>query len=73
LTGIAIEQARRLHTQLTPAQVFVVGDTPRDIEATRKAGAVSVGVATGHYSVNDLTQAAADHVLASLAEPFPGL
>jgi phosphoglycolate phosphatase len=73
LTGIAIEKARRLHAQLTPAQVFVVGDTPRDIEATSKAGAVSVGVATGHYSVSDLTKAGADHVLASLAEPFPGV
>jgi phosphoglycolate phosphatase-like HAD superfamily hydrolase len=73
LTGIAIEKARRLHSQLTPAQVFVVGDTPRDVEATRKAGAVSVGVATGHYSVTDLTKAGADHVLASLTEPFPGI
>ena len=73
LTGIAIEKARRLHTRLTPAQVFVVGDTPRDIEATRKAGAVAVGVASGHYSVTDLTKAGADHVLASLTEPFPGL
>jgi phosphoglycolate phosphatase-like HAD superfamily hydrolase len=73
LTGIAIEKARRLHAHLTPTQVFVVGDTPRDVEATRKAGAVSVGVATGHYSVSDLTKAGADHVLASLMEPFPGL
>jgi phosphoglycolate phosphatase len=73
LTGIAIEKARRLHAQLTPAQVFVVGDTPRDVEATRKAGAVSVGVATGHYSVADLTEAGADHVLASLTEQFPGI
>jgi phosphoglycolate phosphatase len=73
LTGIAIEKARRLHTQLTPGQVFVVGDTPRDIEATRKAGAVSVGVATGKYSVAELTEAGADHVLGSLTEPFPGI
>jgi phosphoglycolate phosphatase len=73
LTGIAIEKAGRLHKQLTPAQVFVVGDTPRDIEAAQKAGAVSVGVATGHYSVAELADAGADHVLASLAEPFPGI
>jgi phosphoglycolate phosphatase len=73
LTGIAIEKARRLQTRLTPPQVFVVGDTPRDIEATKEAGAVSVGVATGHYSVSDLTKAGADHVLASLVEPFPGI
>jgi phosphoglycolate phosphatase len=73
LTGIAIEKASRLHTGLKPAQVFVVGDTPRDIEAARKAGAVSVGVATGHFSVNDLTEAGADHVLPSLTEAFPGI
>jgi phosphoglycolate phosphatase len=72
LTGIAIEKARRLHSELTPAQVFVVGDTPRDVEATKQAGAVSVGVATGNYPVTDLTEAGADHVLASLTEPFPG-
>jgi phosphoglycolate phosphatase len=73
LTGIAIEKAGRLHTQLTPAQVFVVGDTPHDIEATKKEGAVSVGVATGHYSTSDLAEAGADHVLGSLTEPFPGM
>jgi phosphoglycolate phosphatase-like HAD superfamily hydrolase len=73
LTGIAIEKAGRLHAHLRPAQVFVVGDTPRDIETARKAGAVSVGVATGHYSATDLSEAGAEHVLASLAEPFPGM
>jgi phosphoglycolate phosphatase-like HAD superfamily hydrolase len=73
LTGIAIEKAARLHAQLTPAQVFVVGDTPRDIEAAKAAGAVSVGVASGHFSVDELTQAGGEHVLGSLAETFPGL
>jgi phosphoglycolate phosphatase len=73
LTGIAIEKASRLHAGLTPAQVFVVGDTPRDIDAARKEGAVSVGVATGKYSVTELSDAGADHVLSSLTEPFPGM
>jgi len=73
LTEIAIEKATRLHDQLTPAQVYVVGDTPRDIEATKAAGAVSVGVASGHYSADDLRGAGATHVLVSLEEPFPGL
>jgi phosphoglycolate phosphatase len=73
LTGIAIEKASRLHAGLTPAQVFVVGDTPRDIDAARKEGAVSVGVATGKYSVSELSDAGADHVLSSLTEPFPGM
>ena len=73
LTGIAIEKATRLHARLTPAQVAVVGDTPLDISAARKAGAVSVGVATGKYSVDELADAGADHVLATLTDPFPGL
>jgi phosphoglycolate phosphatase len=73
LTGIGIEKASRLHAQLKPSQVFVVGDTPRDIDAAKKAGAVSVGVATGHYSVTELSEAGADHVLSSLTEPFPGI
>jgi len=73
LTKLAIEKATRLHSQLTAAQVFVVGDTPRDISAAQAAGAVSVGVATGHYSTDELAAAAGDHVLASLEDPFPGL
>jgi len=73
LTGIAIEKATRLHAQLKPGEVFVVGDTPLDISAAQKVGAVSVGVATGKYSVDELRDAGADHVLSSLTEPFPGV
>jgi phosphoglycolate phosphatase-like HAD superfamily hydrolase len=73
LTKLAIEKAARLHGHLTPAQVSVVGDTPRDIEAAQAAGAVSVGVATGHYSTEELLAAHGDHVLGSLEEPFPGI
>jgi len=73
LTTIAIAKAARLHSGLSPTQVFVVGDTPHDIEAARAAGAVSVGVASGKYSVEELTAAHGDHVLSSLEDPFPGL
>jgi phosphoglycolate phosphatase-like HAD superfamily hydrolase len=73
LTELAIAKAARLHASLTPAQVFVVGDTPRDIEAAQAAGAVSVGVATGHFSTKELVAVGGDHVLGSLEEPFPGL
>ena len=73
LTRLAIEKAARLHSRLTPSQVFVVGDTPRDIDAAAAAGAVSVGVATGKYSVDELVAAGGAHVLKSLEDPFPGL
>ena len=54
-------------------EVYVVGDTPRDIEAAHAAEATAVGVASGPYTVEELRAAGADHVLASLAEPFPGI
>ncbi|HEY5251531.1 MAG TPA: HAD family hydrolase [Acidimicrobiales bacterium] len=73
LTEQAIGRAARLHGELTAAQVFVVGDTPRDIEAAQAAGAVSVGVASGHFSTKELAAADGDHVLGSLEDPFPGL
>jgi phosphoglycolate phosphatase-like HAD superfamily hydrolase len=73
LTTIAINKVILLHDALTLDQVYVVGDTPHDIDATKSAGAVSVGVASGHYSVEELQQAGGDHVMASLEEVFPGL
>jgi phosphoglycolate phosphatase-like HAD superfamily hydrolase len=73
LTRLAIDKATRLHGQLTPSQVYVVGDTPHDIDAATATGAVSVGVASGHYSVDELVAAGGAHVLGSLEDPFPGL
>jgi phosphoglycolate phosphatase-like HAD superfamily hydrolase len=73
LTRAAVERGERLlgHA-LDLSQVFVVGDTPLDIAAAEGVGAVSVGVASGRYDVEELEAADPDHVLASLADPFPG-
>ena len=73
LTKIAIGKATLLHSELVPAQVFVVGDTPNDMKAAIAAGAVPVGVATGTYSIEELREAGGVHVLGSFEEPFPGL
>jgi phosphoglycolate phosphatase len=73
LTTLAVEKAARLHDPLTPDEVYVVGDTPRDIAAAEAAGAISVGVASGHYSADQLSEAGAIYVLRSLEDPFPGL
>jgi phosphoglycolate phosphatase-like HAD superfamily hydrolase len=43
------------------------------MEATNAAGAVPVGVASGHYSTDELASAGGTHVIASLEVPFPGL
>lgn len=74
LTRAAIERGERLlGHELAAGAVFVVGDTPLDVAAAEGAGAVSVGVASGRYSVSELRAAGPDHVLGSLAEPFPAL
>jgi phosphoglycolate phosphatase-like HAD superfamily hydrolase len=72
LTRCAVERAARLAGRsLERDEVLDVGDTPLDISAAHGAGAVAVGVATGHYDVDALRSAGADHVLASLEEPLP--
>jgi phosphoglycolate phosphatase-like HAD superfamily hydrolase len=74
LTSAAIDRASLLHDHpVDPSHVYVVGDTPLDVAAARAAGAVSVAVASGSYSVDALAATGADHVLLSLASPFPGL
>ncbi|GAB2461328.1 HAD family hydrolase [Streptomyces incanus] len=74
VTRMAVAKAARLHGQdLGRDEVYVVGDTPRDIEAAHAANATAIGVASGHYSVKELRAANADHVLHSLTGPFPGL
>ncbi|MDO5754576.1 HAD family hydrolase [Arthrobacter sp.] len=72
VTRLAIAKASRLHGRdLAPGEVFVVGDTPHDVDSALAAGATAVGVATGHYGIDELRAAKADHVMQSLAEPFP--
>jgi phosphoglycolate phosphatase len=70
-TRRAIERATVLGGNgLTPSRCLVVGDTPIDIAATKRAGAVAVGVASGRFSITELADAGADHVLESLEEPL---
>ncbi len=49
-------------------RVIVIGDTPHDIECARVAGARSIAVATGGYTVEQLKDAGADDVLHDLAD-----
>ncbi|HJR98408.1 MAG TPA: HAD family hydrolase [Actinomycetota bacterium] len=73
LTRAAIARAEALSGHdIDPSQVLVVGDTPRDVEAAHGAGAIAVGVATGEYSVDQLRDGGAEHVLRSFADDaFP--
>jgi phosphoglycolate phosphatase len=75
LTLAAIARAETMQgAAIERSTIAVVGDTPRDVEAAKAVGAVSVAVATGDYSVDQLRETGADHVLRNFAEDeFPGL
>lgn len=55
-------------SRLDPNDVFVIGDTPRDIEAGREAGFLTVGVATGKYSREELAAAGATVSISDLEQ-----
>ena len=50
---------------------IAVGDTALDVEAAHAAGIRVVGVATGEYTVDQLREAGADFVVASLEDGLP--
>lgn len=49
-------------------EVVIIGDTPADVTCGRDLGARAIGVATGAYSVSDLTAAGAHAVFPDLAD-----
>lgn len=69
MVALALEQVRLLHSGLDSKDVFVIGDTPRDIDCAKKNGCHAIAVATGNYARSELAQAGADLVLENLAEP----
>ena len=74
LTRTAIRRCRRmLGMDLDPRRVLVIGDTPLDIAAAYGAQAIGVGVASGHFSEEELERGGADYVLPSLRSPLPGV
>jgi phosphoglycolate phosphatase-like HAD superfamily hydrolase len=50
----------------TPSNVFVIGDTPLDIDAGKRAGFKTVGVATGSYSQENLLTSGATFAVTDL-------
>ncbi|HEY6090045.1 MAG TPA: HAD family hydrolase [Gemmatimonadaceae bacterium] len=67
----AIAQRRaseELGLEIVGERMIVIGDTPADIECGRSLGARAIGVATGHYTVEQLEQHNAYAVVPSLAD-----
>jgi phosphoglycolate phosphatase len=59
LVAIAISRLAEASGGSDPHEVYIIGDTPLDIAAAEANGARSVAVATGFFSVDELTAAGA--------------
>lgn len=53
--------------------IFVIGDTPRDIISGKKLGVRTVGIATGNYTVDQLAECGADYFFKDLSDRDPFL
>lgn len=72
LTRTAVERAHeRADGEIE--RVFIIGDTPRDIVHGKEAGATTVAVASGNYSLESLEGYKPDLALKSLAPIEPVL
>lgn len=64
-------RARAMETtgsEFPPERIFVVGDTPRDIECGRAIGARTVAIATGQYTVEELQAFHPDFLFATFLD-----
>jgi phosphoglycolate phosphatase len=61
--------AAALGRPVAPAEVLVIGDTPRDVSAARAVGCPVLAVATGRFGEAALRAEGADHVVPTLADP----
>ncbi|MGH9244234.1 MAG: HAD family hydrolase [Acidimicrobiales bacterium] len=69
LGPLALERATAKHeVTFDSADVWIVGDTPKDLGCAMAIGARCLLVATGTYTVDDLADLGADEVLADLAD-----
>lgn len=69
LIRIAIERGEKfLNYERKFERVFVIGDTPLDVIHARAAGAKTVAVATGSYSVSDLERCNPDYLFENFSD-----
>jgi phosphoglycolate phosphatase len=69
LVPVALERATACGIPaLEPADVVVIGDTPNDIACAQAVGAISIGVATGSYTADQLRSCGATVVFDTLED-----
>jgi len=70
LGPVAMARALEEHgEEFTADRIYVIGDTPRDIECGKAFGAVTVAVATGKYSHEELASHTPDFLFDDFSDP----
>ncbi|MBU1078652.1 MAG: HAD hydrolase-like protein [Spirochaetes bacterium] len=66
IARLTIRRARRYYKKnFKNHEIFIIGDTPFDIECARTTGTVSIAVATGTFKVAELKKYSPDHLFDS--------
>jgi phosphoglycolate phosphatase-like HAD superfamily hydrolase len=69
LGHFARTRARDRHGEEFPPEcIYVIGDTPRDIECGRAIGAKTVAIATGNYPITELAEHHPDFLFTDLSD-----
>ena len=69
LVRLAVDRARAtIGIDYAGEQIWIIGDTPRDIACARSAGTKVVAVATGRWSAEQLAEHRPDALLADLTD-----
>jgi len=63
----AEKAADKIGASIPPSNIFVIGDTPLDIDAGNRAGFKTIGVGTGSYSAEQLLAAGATAAVADVS------
>ena len=66
--GAMAELRSHLNRDVDPADVWVIGDTPLDVQCARAIGAKAVAVATGWHPLDDLAACRPDFAFADLSD-----
>ncbi len=69
LPRVAMDRLNSLRgNAIDPSKVTIIGDTPNDVHCAKVHGCRSLGVATGIFSVADLSSAGATHAVKDLSD-----
>ncbi len=70
IAHLTIKRARKFYKkQFKPEEIYIIGDTPFDIECAKETGTISIAVATGTFQYNELKKYSPDYLFYSFKDP----